>query len=359
MSLKLKTLTLVLTMNCNLSCPYCFCGDKTNISMCFSLAKDVLDFFKKNGEEKVNIVFFGGEPTLEMDLIKEIWYYANSIFEVPPNYSMTTNGTLLTCDLVEFMREANIDLMLSIDGFGEMHDRTRKFRDGKGSFNTIYENVKANFTLFPSIRMTYTPENVAQLSKNVLQLAGAGFHNIAFSPSDRPEWDVESLEMYCREMEKLCSIYERYLLEGEDIHFMEFDRVIRSHILPQEMWTGCEPGISQIAVDPLGRIFPCNRVIFNEENLVIGNVYEGFDKQKYEEYKKEVKWEDEDCKECILKNRCHGCYIENYENTGKLSQKAEYFCYMSQYKIKAVDRMAARLYQKNCKLFMERFYNRK
>ncbi|MBP5222135.1 MAG: radical SAM protein, partial [Lachnospiraceae bacterium] len=93
---KYRVLTLVLTYNCNLACDYCFCGRKRKENMSAEKAKEAIDFFMKNAEENANIVFFGGEPLLQADLIREVIRYCRERYGERTTFSITTNGTLLT-----------------------------------------------------------------------------------------------------------------------------------------------------------------------------------------------------------------------------------------------------------------------
>lgn len=146
----LKTLCLVINNRCNLCCEYCFANkgqyDKPNELMTFETAKKAIDFLinstRENGNNKITISFFGGEPLLNFTLMKSCVNYIETFSDIDCDYMITTNGTLLTPEIVKFLQKYNFDTMISIDGNKALHDYYRKFNSGKGSYDYVEKGIK-------------------------------------------------------------------------------------------------------------------------------------------------------------------------------------------------------------------------
>lgn len=350
-----KTLTMILTTDCNLNCTYCFCGKKHKKEMNLLSAKKYIDFFRRYSVDDANICFFGGEPLLKGDLIEELCKYICEVYDEKANLSITTNGTLINRKYIEMMKKYNIQMQVSIDGYEESHDKSRKFYNGNGSWKYIMDNITNYCEELPMIRMTYTPNEIEKLSKNIKKLVQLGFKKIAFMPTSDIEWKGDKLKIYKNQYDEICNFYYKCFAEGTDVYFMEFDNIIRSHIYDMKTRGSCKPGVAQISIDPDGKIFPCNRVNFNGDELCLGNILTGFD-ERYNNYIKNINKSDKMCLQCALFDRCLDCKIENYEDTNSFEINNECKCFMNQEKIYAVDKIAAKLYSEGNKDFIKRFY---
>ncbi len=349
---RFMTLTMILTTDCNLNCSYCFCGKKYKKYMDIRAAKKYIDFFKQFSIGNPSICLFGGEPLLNLNIIEEICDYIKYIFNEHVVISITTNGTLINNEVMEIVRKYNIQVQVSIDGYSDTHNLSRKFYNGKGSWDLIINNIFNYFDTLPMIRLTYTPDTISDLSNNIEKLVGMGFFNIVFMPIDDSSWK-NNLEQYIHEYEKICQFYYECFANNKGIYFIEFDNIIRSYIY--NLSNSCKPGMLQISIDPEGNIFPCNRVNFTDTRLCLGTVEKGFD-NRYNRLIKDIEKRDNICINCDLYNRCIECKIENYESTGKFELKNDYKCSMNKEKIYAIDRMAAKLYSNKISSFYSRFY---
>lgn len=142
-------LILSVTERCNLRCSYCIYSGKyigarrhSNRDMSYETARTAVDKFFLNASDKVNISFYGGEPLLNFELIKNIVEYTKVSYKKNINWGMTTNGTLLSTEICKFLYENNFNFAVSLDGPKEIHDRYRKFNDGKGSFDLLFANLR-------------------------------------------------------------------------------------------------------------------------------------------------------------------------------------------------------------------------
>ena len=357
--MRYRTLTLLLTYNCNLACDYCFCGKKRKDSMSEEMSRKAIDFFMKRSNEKVNIVFFGGEPLLESDLIEKIILYCEEKYNNRVNYLLTTNGTLLNKCNVDMIRKWNIGITLSIDGKADSHDLHRCFRDGRPSWDIIMKNIEdSNLEKdLLTVRLTFTKNNVAKLADNVISLHKLGFKNLAFYPASdsKDMYTEDDINCFRKQIDKLVEYTYLCYQENNPIKIHWINRSIKSHI--NGGCLKCMDGINQMAITPDGYIYPCNRVDFSDMNLCLGNINDGIDSKKILWYRQEIEKGDPECSGCWLKNRCHGCHMENYSVTGKVWEIPLYYCLMNQYVIQKSDEMANKLYKEKNQYFIGRYYS--
>lgn len=355
---KYKTLTLLLTYNCNLACDYCFCGKKRKDNISEERAKQAIDFFMKRADEEVTLTFFGGEPLLQADLIEELIQYCDTKYSNRVSYSMTTNGVLLNKKNIELIEKNNIGITLSIDGMRDSHDLHRKFPDGSPSWDVIMKNIeenqfdKDNFT----IRLTFTKHSMEQLASNIISLHKLGFKNLAFFPASDPEdmYTEEDIEKFRKQIDQLIDYTYQCYQEDREIYEPWFNKSIKSHI--KGACSKCMDGVNQMAITPDGYIYPCNRVPFGDMSLCLGNIDDGIDEEKLRNHKEEITKRDPECEGCALKERCVGCHIENLSVTGHPWEIPWYYCMMNQYVIMKSDELANKLYEEKNPHFMCRYY---
>lgn len=358
--MKLKTLTLLLTYNCNLACDYCFCGRKRKEDITEEDAKKSIDFFMKEADQEVNITFFGGEPLLQVKLIQKLIDYCKETYsDRLIHYSMTTNGVLLTKENVKLITENQISVTLSMDGMRESHDLHRHFVDGTPSWDIIMNNIQQNGLDKDLVvmRLTFTRHNVKELANNVISMHKLGFKYLAYYPAaDKDDYYTEEdIQVFNQQIDLLADYAYQCYQENHPIKMMWFNRSIKSHI--NGGCARCMDGVNQIAITPDGYIFPCNRVDFNDMSLCLGNITDGIDRTKQEWYKGEITKGDPECEDCALKKRCQGCHIENFQLSGKSWQIPWHYCMMNQYVIRKSDELAEKLFAEKNEHFIERYYN--
>lgn len=346
-------LVLYLTLNCNLNCTYCFCGKKYKEDMTIETAEAAIAMFDKLSHDHSNITFFGGEPLLKMDLIKKIITLNNTKYHNKFGFSITTNGTLLTNDVYYYLRENNVNVLLSLDGGKKSHDLNRRFYDGNGSWDSIINNVHDFIEDLP-VRMTFSRETLSDLFDNISYLYEMGFTNIAFYPAGGDSWTDDDICIFEEEMKKIIDyIYVRYC-EGKTTNSHWIDKSIIRHITGKI--DSCKPGMNQFSVTPNGDIYPCNHTNFSMDALKLGTIKTGIDEDKVVWLKTQMEKTDAECEECSLKNRCNYCYIGMCEETGFLWKIPDWFCAMNQCVIINSDSLASKLYSEQNPLFMRKFY---
>lgn len=338
---RIKQLTLQVTQQCNLRCEYCVYSGiynrnrtHSNQRMCLETAKKAIDFFlEQNGElSDVIIGFYGGEPLLEFELIKQCVQYAKSKIEGKRiRFNMTTNGTLLSDNVVDYLVENNFMLSISLDGSKEEHDVSRKFANGEGSFDTIIDNIKRIQKRYPefdkkiSIMTTVNPH--VDLSC-VLEFFSTGEifadKTIMFNPMKEKDLNrkltydnsyhsvrnYEYIKMLFSLVGKLDVKYVSPLVIRSRSTVEQKQKNIhgRMEISPIAHHGGpCMPGVRRIFVRVDGTLFPCERVNEALDYFKIGMLEEGLDLNQIRKILNIGKLTECECKKCWNLRQCALC----------------------------------------------------
>lgn len=337
-----SALCLHISHNCNLNCEYCYAdagafGGKRQL-MSRQVMLRAIDFaFNHSGKNKsINVGFFGGEPLLNFKLIREAVQSAKNIAKESGknvSFSMTTNATLLTPDIMDFLKKENFSLLFSIDGPQKIHDRMRKTKNNKCTHSIVLKNVKEYMNHYSdefTVRGTFT-RTTPNFSEQVIYLNSQGFRSISVEPAQLDENNPHSISTQGEiarilfEYDKLAVIYLQKIIEGKPLHFFHFDYYLKKLLYPQPTHTECGAGCGYIAVAPDGRIFPCFETVPEKENC-IGHIDSGFYKVKrrtFQSMHADVKTE---CRNCWIKYICGGgCHAFNirYNNNIKIPYKPQ------------------------------------
>lgn len=289
----LTTLNLNISNDCNLACKYCFFysnppPENEPAMMEFETAKLAIDYLLQNSSDsakRLNIVFFGGEPLLNFQLIEKCLDYLKSI-EIPKDKEVLcdifTNGTLLTNPIIEFVAQNKIRLIISIDGPKEINDKLRPFKHKSGSsFDTIIRNVNKILTLNGKnilIRTTLTKDNISMI--NIVQnLSNKGFKNfvfdIAFSVENNFFDNDEEFKLFIEELNNLASNFKRFIQQGIKVNVLSepIARILKPDSLPPNLlYSTCPAGRNFIVVTPGGDIYPCHYFV-NLPQWKMGSLY--------------------------------------------------------------------------------------
>lgn len=340
----IKALCLHIAHTCNLNCSYCFAsqgkyqGDRALMS--FETGKRALDFLVENSGTRYNLEvdFFGGEPLMNWDVVKELVRYARSIEkDVNKNFrfTLTTNGVLVDDDVIEFCNKEMSNVVLSLDGRKEIHDKFRVNYEGKGSYDVIVPKfqkfVKERGNKDYYIRGTFTHNNV-DFTNDIFHMADLGFKELSMEPvvcrSDDPlaltENDKQEIfnqyEILAKEMIKRKK-------EGKEITFYHYMIDLKHGPCIYKRISGCGSGTEYMAVTPWGDLYPCHQFV-GDEKYKLGNIYEGITNTEIQsEFKKCNAYSREDCKDCWAKLYCAGgCAANSYHATGSVSGIYEYGC---------------------------------
>ena len=361
-----KYAALCLTHDCNLRCGYCYAGEKMDKSMGPETAERAIDFLYEHSNGSCVATFFGGEPLLEFQLMKEIVGYSSRRYGQSIRFRMSTNGTLLDDEIIDYLREHDIFFVLSIDGSEEQHNRMRMFADGSGSYGAAIAHLGSVFDFNPyTIAVSVVvPETVDFVASGVQDLFSKGFRYVLQTLDYSARWEEGHVESLKDQYEALCEYYCKSLQDEKKIYYSPFDERIKTRTRkPYGKGDICDLANTQIAIAASGRIYPCVQFIGTDDETctkaAIGNVFAGFDAPR-RRLCVELNYEDKpSCKGCALYGRCAtGCGCVNWRATGHMNRIPPIICEHERMLMPIVDRLANKLWRKNVPLFQRKFYDR-
>lgn len=361
-----KSVALCLTHACNLRCRYCYAGVKDGRSMNPDTALRTLDFLSAQSLGPCAVTFFGGEPLLQLDLIKEV--VARSKAEYPSKFMfrMATNGTLLTPDILEFLRANRVYFSLSLDGSPDQQNYNRIDATGKGSYERVAEAIEGTLAFNPyTVAVSVvTPETVEFLAGGVKHLFGRGFRYIVQTLNYSADWQSDDIRRLKRQYRDLAGYYYDSLKAGKKIYYSPFDSRIQTWAQkPIERGELCDLANTQIAIAASGRLYPCVQFVAEDDDAAranaIGDVWSGFDPVKRAWFIEQNRHEVESCAGCALHGRCATfCGCVNWRTTGHLNQIPPLICEHERLLMPIVDRLANKLWKSKVDLFKRKFYDK-
>lgn len=331
-----KALCLHVAHTCNLNCSYCFAsqgkyhGDRALMS--FEVGKQALDFLVANSGSRTNLEvdFFGGEPLMNWDVVKQLVEYGRSIEKEKHKnfrFTVTTNGVLIDDDVIDFCNKEISNVVLSLDGRKEIHDRLRVDYKGEGSYDTIVPKfqkfVKARGDKGYYMRGTFTHAN-PDFTKDVFHMADLGFTELSMEPvvgkpEDPSSLTPEDIEIVKEQYEILAKDMLRREQEGKPITFYHYMLDLTSGPCIYKRISGCGSGTEYMAVTPWGDLYPCHQFV-GEDDYKLGNVWDGVqNKELREEFRSCNAYAREDCKDCWAKLYCSGgCAANAFHASGTI-----------------------------------------
>ncbi len=339
-----KALCLHIAHDCNLACRYCFAGEGEyhgrRALMSFDVGKKALDFLVEHSGNRVNLEvdFFGGEPLMNWQVVKDLVAYGRSL-EKPRGkkfrFTLTTNGVLLDDEVLEFANREMDNIVLSIDGRKEVHDRMRPFRGGQGSYDSVVpkfiKTAESRGQKKYYVRGTYTHDNL-DFSEDVLHLADLGFQQISVEPvvaeaSDPYAITEADLPALKEEYDKLAMEMTRRRREGRGFNFFHFMIDLEGGPCVAKRLSGCGSGTEYLAVTPWGDLYPCHQFVGNEKFLM-GNVEEGIVREDLrEQFKCCNVYAKDKCRKCFAKFYCSGgCAANSYHFHGNINDTYDVGC---------------------------------
>ncbi len=347
---EIKALCLHICHDCNLRCRYCFADEGAYHSerefMSEETAKRAIDFLILNsGKRKVlEVDFFGGEPLMCLQTIKNVVAYAREQGEKSGKkflFTTTTNALLLDDDAIDFFNREMENVVLSLDGRKEVHDAIRKTKSGKGSFDYVIENVKrfvkSRGDKSYYVRGTFTAKNL-DFSKDVIFLADNGFDSISMEPvvTDIDDLAIkdEHIPTVLDEYENLCDKYLDMYKNGEGFNFFHFNVDLEGGVCLQKKVSACGAGNEYFSVVPNGDIYPCHQFA-GDKDFYMGNVFDGkLDAKIREKFANSCLFTREECGDCFAKFICSGgCSANNYHFEGDINKPYKATCAMMKKRI--------------------------
>jgi uncharacterized protein len=323
-----RSLSLAIAQKCNLGCTYCYAqegnfGSKNkDMSAEVATASVNLLFSEVTEGEIVNLAFLGGEPLTNRKLLRECTTRAVALAEsknVPVNFSITTNGTLVTPEDGAFFERYKFAVTISLDGIGEVHNRLRAFKSGSGSYRRILENVRPLLAMQRdmqvSARVTVTPDNLF-LREALDEFIRLGFHSVGFSPmlsspSGTGEMNSNQLDVMLEQMISCGEEFERRVINGERFPFLNMANALREIHKGTHRPYPCGAGAGYLGVSADGGLYACHRFVEDEEGAM-GKVSDGVDREKQKRWlaDRHVHFQ-EPCRSCWARYLCGGgCHHE-------------------------------------------------
>ena len=339
-----KALCLHVAHVCNLNCSYCFAsqgkyhGDRALMS--FEVGKQALDFLIANSGSRRNLEvdFFGGEPLMNFDVVKQLVAYARSReAESKKNFrfTLTTNGMLIDDDVIDFANREMSNVVLSLDGRKEVHDRYRVDYAGHGSWERIVPKfqklVQARGGKNYYMRGTFTHANPDFL-KDIEEMLKLGFTELSMepvvcAPEDPSALTAEDLPIVLEQYEKLAQLMLQRHREGKPFTFYHYMIDLKGGPCIYKRVSGCGSGTEYMAVTPWGDLYPCHQFV-GEEKFKLGNVWDGVTNTEIQnEFASCNVYTRPECADCWAKLYCSGgCAANAYHATGSITGVYQYGC---------------------------------
>jgi len=339
-----KALCMHIAHTCNLNCSYCFAsqgkyhGDRAIMS--FEVGKQALDFLVANSKGRTNLEvdFFGGEPLMNFQVVKDLVAYARSIEkEAGKNFrfTLTTNGMLVDDDVIDFANKECSNVVLSLDGRKEIHDKYRVDYSGKGSWETIVPKfqkfVKQRGNKNYYMRGTFTHANPDFL-EDIKVMLDLGFTELSMEPVVGPEGDETSLTekdlpIVLKQYEDLANLMLERHKQGKPFTFYHYMIDLKGGPCIYKRISGCGSGTEYMAVTPWGDLYPCHQFV-GEEKFKLGDIWNGVTNTKIQdEFASCNVYTRPECKDCWAKLYCSGgCAANAYHATGSVNGVYKYGC---------------------------------
>ncbi len=340
----LKALCLHVAHTCNLNCEYCFAsqgkyhGDRA--LMPFEVGTQARDFLIQNSGSRVNLEvdFFGGEPLMNWQVVKDLVAYARSqeaAHHKHFRFTLTTNGVLLDDEVTEFCNREMHNVVLSLDGRKEVHDRLRKNYAGQGSYDLIVPKfqrfVQQRGDRDYYIRGTFTHENT-DFTNDIFHMADLGFTELSMEPVVSPPgepWALteEDLPVLFDQYEILAKEMLKREEEGRPFTFYHYMLDLEGGPCLHKRMSGCGSGTEYLAVTPWGELFPCHQFV-NDPAYSMGDVWKGVTNTTMgEKFHRCNVVANPACRDCWARLYCAGgCAANAYHASGDINGTYEYGC---------------------------------
>lgn len=332
-----KALCLHIAHTCNLNCAYCFAsqgkyhGERAVMS--YEVGKQALDFLVAHSGSRHNLEvdFFGGEPLMNFDVVKRLVAYARSIEEEKGKhfrFTLTTNGMLIDDDVIDFANREMSNVVLSLDGRREIHDRYRVDYAGKGSWDRIVPKfqrlVQARGGKNYYMRGTFTHANPDFL-EDIRTMLDLGFTELSMepvvcAPGDPAELTKEDLPLVMEQYERLAELMLERDKEGRPFTFYHYMIDLTGGPCIYKRISGCGSGTEYMAVTPWGDLYPCHQFV-GEERFRLGDIWTGVTNTAVQgEFAACNVYARPECQDCWARLYCSGgCAANGYHATGAVT----------------------------------------
>ena len=343
-STDIKALCLHVAHTCNLNCEYCFAAQGKfhgeTALMSAETGKRAMDFLIENSGNRHNLEvdFFGGEPLMNFEVCREIVAYARSIEKKHGKnfrFTLTTNGVGITDEVIDFANREGVNVVLSLDGRKEVHDRLRKYLNGKGSYDDIVPKfqklVEKRGGKGYYMRGTYTHFNT-DFTEDIFHMADLGFRELSMepvvcAPGEKYALTEDDMPVLCRQYEILAENMLKRYREGDPITFYHYILDLKNGPCIYKRISGCGSGTEYMAVTPWGDLYPCHQFV-GDERYKLGDIWNGVsNREVQDEFKLCNVYARPDCADCWARLYCAGgCAANALHATGDIKGVYEYGC---------------------------------
>lgn len=343
--LPLTTIVLNVNTGCNLSCTYCYKEDLDTPAagkrMGFDTAVRAIDLLlaESPDRDRYNIVFFGGEPVSNLPLIRQVVDHAEERFArlgARVDFSLTTNATLLTPEIVDWLDAHRFGLTVSMDGPKALHDKNRKTVGGKGSYDAVAAKAQMLLSRYRSrpvgARVTLTAGVTDVLAiwqhlRNEIGFAEVGFSPVTSGPMTAFNLNGDELAEVFEGMKTLGRLYRDAAIEGRDIGFSNMHQLMQDLVEGRSKALPCGAGVGMLAVDHAGDIGLCHRFTGSAAGA-FGSLDAGIERERLTGFiEARAERAGKGCATCRIRNLCAGgCYHESYAHFGDPLKPAYHYC---------------------------------
>jgi uncharacterized protein len=311
-------------------------------------------------DRNITVNFNGGEPLLEFPLLKIMVeeFQRNGINK----FSISTNFTLASDEILDFLVANNFSIQLSIDGEKSTHDAFRRDYEGTGSFDKVFSNITLLKKKYPDYKpvlysMVFTPVSVSNLYDNIKYLIDNGMYEIISSFNAHDNWDAQSIDIYRQQIEKIGSLYRQMYDQGQPV----FIKLLTSQI--EWLLSGigkadCGACKDIIGIIQNGDVLACGAFLnsLSYDEYKIGSIYTEFDVKNIEKFFSMDAVDTSKCSGCVLLPRCHNkCFALNLETSGNIHIIPASMCAINKFSILEADKTLEYLVSSNNPVFYNQY----
>jgi uncharacterized protein len=364
--------TLFVDHQCNLRCTYCYNGEKFSRAMSTSTMRKAIDLaMQASYLPFLDVSFFGGEPLLQRQLIKDTMAYVDQKLDEQPErhtkvrYIMNTNATLIDDDALALMGPPHdYAVFVSIDGPKDVHDQYRVYDGGLGSYDAVLAGLaKLRDANIPfEIVSVVNTDTAANLGETVATLSRLGATKLMLSANFRDDWTDDALDRLREGLSAAGRVWADLFRQGETFILEPLHGKILTHLkggIPCP--SRCMILGTEFTVTPAGRIYPCAQMVGEDKNtqFTIGDVDTGLVAERMTKLRDAKNEVEQTCATCEIRDRCQShCGCRHIALTGKLGEITGTLCEIEAAFIDAADDVAEELYEEKCEAFIDFYYNR-
>jgi uncharacterized protein len=356
--------TLSLTHQCNLACRYCYSGRPSNRDMSLETARKCVDFSfaMTEPEQRIDFGFFGGEPLLCFELMQAVTAYIRQQERGNGHavaLSVTTNGTRLTERMLDFLQQERVTVCVSIDGPARIHDQNRVYRDGRGSFADVQRNLQAALERLGKVQVNavYGPETAVLLPETVSFLLAQRVPIVHLNPDIGATWTEDAVAALPAAYAGVADQYVESYQRGQEVAINLLDSKMLLFLKGgYSAADRCAMGEREWGFAPSGNIYPCERLIGEDEalDLCLGSVHTGLDRARQRRLIACRGNRNPECVDCVLQKYCmNWCGCTNYHMTGHTDHAGPAMCASEKAAIQAARQAFVALHEQDNELFVD------